>query len=107
VRVRSTGDAWVDDSPNCVASTVAGTTYTASAWVRAPAGRAVRLRIRELRGGSLVRTSTVTLTGDGTWRQLTVKSAATAGGTSLSVEVLVSLVRGASAYVDDVSLGKN
>ncbi len=106
-RVRSTGDAWLDDSPNTFPSTVAGATYTASVWVRAPAGRTVRLRIRELRGGSLVRTSTVTLTGDGTWRQLTVTSAAASGGTSLSVEVIVSLVRGSSAFIDDLSLRKN
>jgi hypothetical protein len=60
--------------------------------------------VREYRGGTLVRTSSVTATGDGTWRQLVLTTAATAGGTSLSLDVLVSLVRGATAQVDDVSL---
>ena len=36
-----TGDATIDDSPNTVASTAAGATYAASAWVKAPAGRTV------------------------------------------------------------------
>jgi len=101
-RTRS-GDALVDDSPDTVGSSAAGATYSASAWVRAPAGRTPRLRVREYRGGTLVRTSSVTATGDGTWHQLVLTAAAAAGGTSLSIDVLVSLVRGTTAHVDDVS----
>ncbi len=99
-----TGDALLDDSPNTVLSSAAGATYAATVWVRAPAGRTMRLRVREYRGGTLVRTSSVTATGDGTWRQLVLTTAAAAGGTSLSLDVLVSLVRGMTAQVDDVSL---
>ena len=99
-----TGNATLDDSPNTVGATAAGRTYAASAWVRAPAGRAVTLRLRELNGSSLVRSSVVTLTGDGTWRQLALTSAPASGGTSLSLEVVVSLAGGTSANVDDVSL---
>ncbi len=102
-----TGDAVLDDSPNTVGSTAAGATYAASAWVRAAAGRTTRLRVREYRGGTLVRTSSVTLTADGTWRQLVLTTAAAAGGTSLSLDVLVSLVKGSAANVDDVSLKQN
>jgi hypothetical protein len=98
------GSATLDDSPNTVASTSAGQTYVASAWVRAPAMRTVTLRLRELSGGSLVRSSIVTLTADGTWRQLTLTGAPASGDTSLSVEVVVSLASGTSANVDDVSL---
>lgn len=87
-------------------ATAAGATYAASAWVRAPAGRSVTLRLRELSGGSLVRSSVVTVTGDGGWHQLTVTSAATSGGTSLSLELVVSLAAGTNGYVDDVSLRK-
>ena len=101
-RTRS-GDALLDDSPNTVGSSVAGATYSASAWVRAPAGRTTRLRVREYRGGTLVRTSSVTATGDGAWHQVVLSTAAAAGGTSLSLDVLVSLVRGTAAQVDDVS----
>jgi hypothetical protein len=46
----------------------------------------------------------VTLVGSGTWRQLVLTTAATSGGTSLSVDVLVSLAAGTTGYVDDVSL---
>ena len=99
-----TGDATLDDSTNTVASTTAGAIYTASAWVRAPAGRTVTLRLRELSGATVIRSSVVTLIGDGTWRQLTVPSGAASGGTSLSVEIVASLVAGTKAQVDDVSL---
>jgi hypothetical protein len=63
--------------------------------------------VREYRGGTLVRTSSVTATGDGTWRQLIPTTTAAAGGTSLSLDVLVSLVEGTTAQVDDVSLKQN
>jgi hypothetical protein len=104
-RRSSTGDAMLDDWPETVAST-AKVTYTATAWVRAPVGRAIKLRLRELRGSTVVRTKVVTVTGTGAWRQVSVASTA-AGGTSLSVEVRVSLAPGAKAYVDDVSLRRN
>jgi hypothetical protein len=73
-------------------------------WVRAPAGRTVTLRLRERRGASTVRTTVVSATGTGVWQQLTLSSPGAAGATSLSVEVVVSLVGGATAQVDDVSL---
>ncbi len=91
-------------SPDSASSTTAGATYAASAWVRAPAGRTVRLRVRELRGSTVVRTKVFTATGAGSWQRLALTTAATAGGTSLSVEIVVSLQRNASAHVDDVSL---
>ena len=102
-----TGNATLDDSPNAVSTTSAGATYAASAWVRAPAGRSVTLRLRELSGGSLVRSNVVSLTAGGTWQQLALTSAPAAGGTSLSVEVVVSLAASSNAYVDDVSLKRN
>jgi hypothetical protein len=106
-RTGSTGDAWLNDSPNSVASTAAGAVYTSSAWVRAPAGRRVKLRIRELSGSSVVRSKTATVTGNGGWRQLAVTSARTSGGTSLSVEVIVSLTTASKADVDDVALTRS
>jgi hypothetical protein len=105
-RTRS-GDALLDDSPDTVAATAAGATYTALVWVRAPAGRTVKLRLRELRRGSVVRSRVATITGTGAWRQLVVVSAPASGGTTLGLEVLVSLARGSKAHVDDVSLRRN
>jgi hypothetical protein len=106
-RTRSSGDATLDDSPDTVGSTISGATYSGSAWVRAPAGRLVTLRLRERNGASVVRSTVATATGDGSWRQLTVKSAATTGGTSLSVEIVASLTTKLKARVDDVSLKRN
>ena len=106
-RTASPGDAVLDDWPNTVASTSAGATYTASAWVRAPVGRTVKLRLRELRGGAVVRSRVATVAGNGGWLRLVVTSAATAGGTSLSFEVLASLSGTSKARVDDVSLRRN
>jgi hypothetical protein len=105
-RTRS-GDALLDDSPNSVVSTTAGATYGASAWVRAPAGRSVTVRVRELRGTSTVRSASLKVTASGGWMQLAVKTKAASGGTSLSVEVVGSLVKGTNAYVDDVSLKRS
>ena len=47
---------------------------------------------------------TVVATGTGGWQQLTVKAAPAAGGTSVSVDILVSLTTSAMAQVDDVIL---
>jgi len=102
-----TGDALLDDSPNTVSSTPAGATYAAAAWVRAPAGRTVTLRLVERTGSTVVRTSLATTTGTGAWRRLAVTSAAAAGGTSVSLEVVVSLVRGTTAQVDDLTLTRS
>jgi hypothetical protein len=99
-----TGDALLDDSPDTVSSSTAGATYAATAWVRAPAGRTVTLRLRERSGSTVVRTSVATATGIGAWQQVVLTSAAASGGTSLSFEAVVSLVKGTTAQVDDVSL---
>jgi hypothetical protein len=99
-----TGDAVLDDSPDTVSSSTAGATYAATAWVRAPAGRTVTLRLRERSGSTVVRTSVATATGIGAWQQVVLTSAAASGGTSLSFEAVVSLVKGTTAQVDDVSL---
>jgi hypothetical protein len=103
-RKRTTGDAVMDDSPNSVGSTTAGAVYAGSAWVIAPAGRTVTLRIREYRGSKVVRAQTAVMTGTGSWQQLTVQSAPAAGGTSISLDVLVSLTSTMRARIDDVSL---
>jgi hypothetical protein len=104
-RFRSAGDAVLDDSPNTVGATEAGGRYAASAWVRAPSGRQITLRLRELTaGGALIRTSTATATGTGAWRQIVLTSSAANAGSALSLEAAVSLAKDATAQVDDISL---
>ncbi|MEA2685749.1 MAG: hypothetical protein QOE93_944 [Actinomycetota bacterium] len=103
-RQTSTGEAVLDDSPNSVGSSLAGARYSASAWVKAPTGRAVTVRIREYRGSTVIQVHTIVATGTGGWQQLTVTAAPAAGGTSVSVDILVSLTTSLKAQVDDVSL---
>ena len=100
----SAGDAVLDDSPNSVASTPAGAVYTGSAWVKAPAGRSVTVRLREYRSSKVVRVRTTTVTATGSWQQVSVTSAAADAGSSISVDILVSLSTTQRANVDDVSL---
>jgi len=79
----STGNCMLNDSPNWVGTTVAGT-YTASLWVRADTeGATLRLRLREYDSGALVGTpaiSQVTLTTN--WQQVTVGIVPQVPGTS-------------------------
>jgi len=103
-RRSSTGDAVIDDSPNSVISSTAGAVYAGSAWVKVPAGRSVTLRLREYRGSKVIAVRTATVTGSGAWQQLAVQSAPAAGGTSISIDILVSLPTNLKAQVDDVSL---
>jgi hypothetical protein len=103
-RKKITGEAVMDDSPNTVSSSTAGAVYAGSAWVNAPAGRSVTLRIREYRGSKVVRSQTAVVAGTGGWQQVSVQSAPAAGGTSISLDVLVSLTSTMRAGVDDVSL---
>ena len=64
------------------------------------------LRLREgvQRLPTILRTAVATATGTGAWRQLVVTGSPASGGTSISVEVVVSLVRATTAQVDDLSL---
>jgi hypothetical protein len=94
----------MDDSPNSVSSSTAGAVYAGSAWVNAPAGRSVTLRIREYRGSKVIAWRTAVVTGTGSWQQVSVQSAPAAGGTAISIDVLVSLTSIMRARIDDVSL---
>jgi hypothetical protein len=105
-RAKSAGDALLADAPDSVPVTAAGATYVASAWVRAPSGRTVRLRLRESGTGGTVRTKTASSPGTGGWLRLTVRSDATRGGTSLGLEVVAVLATGLKAQVDDLSLSR-
>ena len=83
---------------------VLGVAGGGAAWVRAPAGRTVTVRVREFRGSKVVQARTSTVTATGAWQQVTVASSPAAGGTSISIDVLASLGTSDRAQVDDVSL---
>lgn len=64
-------DCTLNDAPNWVASTQAGS-YLASAWVRGPVGATVQLRLREYNGATFVGSKAVTATLTADWTQLSV-----------------------------------
>jgi hypothetical protein len=103
-RKKTAGEAVLDDSPNSIGSTAAGAVSAASAWVEAPAGRSVTLRLREYRGSKVIAVRTTVVAGTGAWQQVSVQSPPASGGTSMSVDVLVSLTTSQRARVDDVCL---
>ena len=85
-RVSNTGASQttcvLNDSPNLVASTVAGT-YTARMWVRSvTSGALFRLRVREYNGTTLVGSQTSTLSLTTAWQEVLVRYTPTMPGTS-------------------------
>ncbi|MEO5710848.1 MAG: carbohydrate binding domain-containing protein [Nocardioidaceae bacterium] len=102
----------LNDSPNWVTSTTAGT-YTASAWVQgdtAGAGSTVRLRFREYdaAGTNLGSKESAIILSTG-WQQVVLTYTPTATGTTLDLNVLRgSTPAGALCYqVDDFSISVN
>jgi len=95
----------LNDSPNWIARTVAGT-YTATVWVRASAaGGQVKLRIREYTGATLLNTGTATANSTGDWQQLTLTYTVTGPGTTLDLNVYqTGQPAGSDLLVDDVTL---
>jgi parallel beta-helix repeat protein len=102
----SVGTCLLNDSPNWVKTTAAGT-YTASMWVRADSpGSVVKLRFREYNGSTLVGTGTSQLTLSSDWQQVTLAYTPSAPGSStLDLNAYVSSAPpGTCFYADDVSV---
>jgi PKD repeat protein len=102
----TSGKCMLNDSPNWVRTTVAGT-YAAAVWVRADAaGATLRLRFREYQGGSLVGSPQVILhTLTTTWQLVTVSRTVQAPGSTLDLSAFVSNApTGTCFYADDVSI---
>ncbi|MBX5475331.1 MAG: right-handed parallel beta-helix repeat-containing protein [Thermoleophilia bacterium] len=96
----------LNDSPNWVKLTAAGT-YTASLWARADAaGATLKLRLREYAGSTLVGSATAQATLSTSWQQVTVSYQVGApGASSLDVNAYVSKAApGVCFYVDDTSV---
>jgi PKD repeat protein len=98
----------LNDVPNWVATTQAGT-YTGSIWVRADsAGKKIKITFREINAGSLVGSRVVTYTLTTSWQQLTLTYAPVRAGTStLDLQVFVPkdfAPPGVCFYADDASI---
>lgn len=95
----------LNDSPNWVATSVAGT-YQASTWVRASAtGGQVKLRIREYVGSTLVATTTATLNTTTAWQQVTLSHTVVSPGSTLDLNVYqTTQPAGSDLQIDDVTL---
>lgn len=78
----TTPDCTLNDSPNWVAKTSAGT-YQGSLWVRATTpGATLRLRIREYNAGTFVGQQVSSVVLSATWQQVSLSYVAAAPGTS-------------------------
>jgi len=97
----------LDDSPNAVNKTAAGT-YTASLWVKgATAGATLTLRLQEMNGASLVGSATSTVTLSTSWQQITVSyTVKQPGKTALNFNAFVNSVpaRTTGFYADDAAI---
>jgi PKD repeat protein len=92
----------LNDSPNWVAKTVAGT-YTGALWVRADSpGAKLTLRLREYNGATLVGTGTTVVTLSTSWQQVVVNYTIGVPGSTLDFNAYVpSAAPGVSFYADD------
>jgi hypothetical protein len=98
----------LNDSPNLVSSTVAGT-YTGSLWARADnAGKPLKLRFREYNsGGTLLGTTTAQVTLSTSWQRVSVAYTVTSPGGSLDFNAYLANADappGNCFYADDVSI---
>jgi hypothetical protein len=101
------GTVALNDSPNTVANTEAGTSYAVSAWVRvAKPSLSAAVRIREVKNGRLVHQSTnsVWLTNTA-WHEVTLQYTTKSSGASLDLNVLGwKLAPGNALMIDDVTM---
>jgi parallel beta-helix repeat protein len=99
-------DCTLNDAPNWIASTKAGT-YRASMWVRSDTpGQVVRMRLREYNGSVFVASSPiVTATVGGTWTQLTVDITPQVLGSNLDLTAYVTNAAPGTCFTaDDISI---
>jgi Carbohydrate binding domain len=97
--------ATLQDSPNWVTTTVAGT-YTGSMWIKSDtAGAILKLKFQEYTGGTLVSSSSSQITLSTSWQQLTLTYTIRSPGSTLDFQAYVSNpVPGTAFYADDASI---
>jgi hypothetical protein len=104
------GTCLLNDSPNWVATTSAGT-YSGSLWVRADAGgRSLKLRFREYVGSTLVATTTAQVTLTTSWQQVTVAHVITSPGSTLDLNAYLASADappGTCFYADDAIITRD
>jgi parallel beta-helix repeat protein len=94
----------LNDSPDSVRSTTAGT-YTGSLWVRADTpGAILKLRFREFAGTTLASTSTTQITLTTAWQQVSVSDTTGAGSTLDLNAYVVNAPPGTCFYADDAAV---
>jgi parallel beta-helix repeat protein len=94
----------LNDSPNWVAKTVAGS-YTTTAWVRGDAtGGQAKLRLREYVGSTLVGTATATVNVTTDWQQLQISYPVASPGSTIDLNVYeTNQPAGSNFLIDDVT----
>jgi hypothetical protein len=99
----------INDHPNWVATTSAGT-YTASLWVRADvAGATAKIKFREFQGATLTGSKTASLVLGTAWQAVTLSYVTIApGSTTLDFTAYVeNAAVGTCFYADDASITLN
>ena len=98
-------DCTLNDAPNWVTGSGAGT-YQASLWVRAVSpGAVAKVRFREYDGATFVGSSIASVTLTTSWQQLAVAYTPQVAGSTLDLNVYVSnAAPGLCFYADDVSM---
>ncbi|MDQ3086403.1 MAG: hypothetical protein M3Q67_06345, partial [Actinomycetota bacterium] len=97
--------ATLQDSPNWVVSTLAGT-YTGTLWVRADApGAILKLKFQEYSGSTRLGSAISQTTLGASWQQVTVVYTIQAPGSTLDLQAYVAnAAPGAVFYADDTSI---
>ncbi|HET8786476.1 MAG TPA: right-handed parallel beta-helix repeat-containing protein [Candidatus Limnocylindrales bacterium] len=97
--------ATLQDSPNWVSATTAGT-YTASAWVRADtAGAILKIKLQEYSGSTLLGSASAQITLGTSWQQITLPYTVKSPGSTLDFQIYVAnAAPGTAFYADDASI---
>jgi parallel beta-helix repeat protein len=97
--------ATLQDSPNWVTTTTAGT-YSATVWVRSDtAGAILKLKFQEYSGGTLVGSASSQITLSTTWQQLTLPYQIKSPGSTLDLQIFAANpAPGTAFYADDATI---
>lgn len=97
----------LNDQPNWVTTTTAGT-YTSSIWVRGDtAGALIKINIREMNGSTVVKSRVGTFTLTTAWQKITVAHTILSPGSTLDLQVFLPKAQappGTCFYADDASI---
>jgi PKD repeat protein len=97
----------LNDQPNWVTTTTAGT-YTSRIWVRGDnAGALIKINIREMNGSTVVKSRVGNFTLTTAWQQITVAHTILSPGSTLDLQVFLPKAQappGTCFYADDASI---